>query len=209
MQRDIVAGGLLERDEQLRRVAAAIETVGAGSGSVLVVRGPAGIGKSSLLRVAAEHARGCGLEVLTARGEDLERALGHGVTRQLLDQPLARLGEAGRAQLLVGAAALAAPVLGLPALPTPSPIDPEFAVRHGLTWLLAGLADRRPILLVVDDAQWADAPALRWLAYLAPRLDQLPVVVLLARRSGEPGADDPALDALCGAGDEIQLAPLS
>jgi len=55
MQRDIVAGGL-ERDEQLRRVAAVIETVGSGSGSVLVVGGPAGIGKSSLLRVAAEHA---------------------------------------------------------------------------------------------------------------------------------------------------------
>lgn len=131
------------------------------------------------------------------------------MTRQLFDRPLARLGEAGRARLLVGAAALAAPVLGLAAPPAPSSIDPEFAVRHGLTWLLAGLAERRPILLVLDDAQWADAPALRWLAYLAPRLDQLPVVVLLARRSGEAGADDPALDALCGAGGEIQLAPLS
>ena len=209
MQRDIVAGGLIERDEQLRRVAAVIETVGSGSGSVLVVTGPAGIGKSSLLRVAAEHARGCGREVLTARGEDLERELGHGVTRQLLDRPLARLGEAGRARLLVGAAALAAPVLGLPAAPAPTSIDPEFAVRHGLTWLLAGLAERRPVLVVLDDAQWADAPALRWLAYLAPRLDQLPVMVLVARRTGETGAYDPALDALCSAGGEIGLAPLS
>ena len=209
MQRDIVAGGLIERDEQLRRLAAVIETVTSGTGSVLAVTGPAGIGKSSVLRVAAEHARGCGLEVLTARGEDLERELGHGVTRQLLDRPLARLGDAGRARLLVGAAALAAPVLGLPAAPAPTSIDPEFAARHGLTWLLAGLAERRPILLSLDDAQWADAPALRWLAYLAPRLDQVPVLVLVARRTGEAGTDDPALDALCGVGDEIRLAPLS
>ena len=211
MPRDIVASGLLEREEQLRRVAAVIETLGAGAGagSVLVVAGPAGIGKSSVLRVAAEHARGCGLEVLTARGEDLERDLGHGVTRQLLDQPLARVGQPGRARLLVGAAALAAPVLGLPAPTALTSVDPEFAARHGLTWLVAGLAERQPIMLVLDDAQWADAPTLRWLAYLAPRLDQLPVMVLLARRSGEVGADEAALAALTGAGAEIQLAPLS
>ena len=209
MQRDIVVDGLLERDEQLRRVAARIEAVNSGSGSLLGIAGPAGIGKSSVLRVGAEHARGCGLEVLTASGEDLERELGHGVTRQLFDPALAQLGEAGRARLFVGAAALAAPVLGLPAPSAPASIDPEFAVRHGLTWLLAGLAERRPILIVLDDAQWADAPALRWLAYLAARLDQLPVVVLLARRSGEAGTDDPALDALCAAGEQIQLAPLS
>ena len=208
MQRDIVVGGLLERDQQLRQVAARIEAADSGSGSLLGIAGPAGIGKSSVLRVAAEHARGCGLEVLSATGEDLERELGHGVTRQLFDPPLAQLGEAGRAKLFVGAAALAAPVLGLPAPPAPASIDPEFAVRHGLTWLLAGLAERRPILVVLDDAQWADAPALRWLAYLAARLDQLPVVVLLARRSGEP-TDNPVLDALCAVGEEIPLAPLS
>ena len=209
MRHDLAAGLLLEREEQLRHVAAGVEAARSGSGSVLVVAGAAGIGKSSLLRAAAEHARERDLDVLTARGAELERDLGHGVTRQLLDRPLAQLGADGRAELLVGAAALAAPVLGLPAPPVPASVDAEFAVMHGLTWLLAGLAERRPTVLVLDDAQWADTPALRWLAYLAPRLDQLAAMVLLARRTGETGAGDAALDALCGAAGEIRLAPLS
>lgn len=147
--------------------------------------------------------------VLTARGEELERELGHGLTRQLLDRPLAQLADRGQAGLLVGAAALAAPVLGLPAPPSPPSVDPAFAIMHGLTWLLAGLAERRPILLALDDAQWADAPALHWLAYLAQRLDELPVIVLVARRSGEAGSDSAALDAICRAGRTLELAPLS
>ncbi|MDX6677076.1 MAG: hypothetical protein QOE31_1128, partial [Solirubrobacteraceae bacterium] len=114
-----------------------------------------------------------------------------------------------RAALRSGAAALAGPVLGLAGAPGAHSADPEFAARHGLTWLVAGLAERRPILLVIDDAQWADAPALRWLAYLAQRVDELAVAVLLARRAGEACSDDVALDAICRAAHEIELQPLS
>lgn len=206
--RDTVAGVLLERDEQLAAARAAIDAVVSGSGSVVVLSGPAGIGKTAVLRAAISHAQAQDVEVLTARGEELERDLGHGVTRQLLDPALAALGDEQRAELLKGAAALAAPVLGL-ATPAAPPADPEFAARHGLTWLLAGLAEHRPLVLALDDAQWADAPALRWLAYLADRLDQAAVTLLLTRRTGEPHADEIALDAICAAGRELRLAPLT
>ena len=209
MRRDIVAGGLLERDEQLGQVRAAIDAARRGAGCVLVVSGPAGVGKTSLLRAATEQARDRGVAVLSARADELERELGHGVTRQLLDRVVAELGDDERAALLSGAAALAAPVLGLPAAPAPPSTDPEFAARHGLTWLVAGLAERRPLVLALDDVQWADAPALRWLAYLAQRVDELAVVVLLARRSGEASSDDAAFEALCRGAREIELAPLS
>jgi DNA-binding CsgD family transcriptional regulator len=209
MARDTVAGVLLERDAQLRQLNAAVDAAQCGSGSVFVVSGPAGVGKTSLLRAACDQVRSGDCEVLTARGDELEGALAHGVTRQLLDPTVRALDPDERAALLVGAAALAGPVLDLPGAHAPHAADSEFAARHGLTWLVAGLADRRPIVLALDDVQWADAPSLRWLAYLAQRLDELAIAVLLARRSGETCADGAALDALCRDAHHVELAPLS
>jgi DNA-binding CsgD family transcriptional regulator/tetratricopeptide (TPR) repeat protein len=208
-RRDTVVRGLLERDEQLAAVRAAIGGLRAGSGCVVVLSGPAGIGKTALLQACVEHARAQDVEVLTARGEELEHDFGHGVTRQLFDRRLAALDDHERAALLAGAAALAAPVLGLAAPAAPPVVDPAFAARHGLTWLLAGLADRRPVLLALDDAQWADPPALRWLAFLVQRLDHMAVMVLVTRRTAEACFDQLALDAICRPGRELVLAPLS
>ena len=59
---------------------------------------------------------------------------------------------------------------------------------HGLYWLTVNLADRRPLLIAVDDAHWADEPSLRWLAYLAPRLEGPAVALLVALRPAEPAS---------------------
>ena len=59
---------------------------------------------------------------------------------------------------------------------------------HGLYWLVANLAATRPLLIVVDDAHWADEPSLRWLAYLAPRLEGLAAGLLVALRPGDPAS---------------------
>ena len=67
-----------------------------------------------------------------------------------------------------------------------SPGESSFAVLHGLYWLVANLAVIRPLLIAVDDAQWADEPSLRWLAYLAPRLEGLAAGMLVAVRQGDP-----------------------
>ena len=77
-----------------------------------------------------------------------------------------------------------------------SAFDTSFAVLHGLYWLAANLADRRPLLIAVDDAHWADEPSLRWLAYLAPRLEGLAVVLLVALRPGEAALTGASLLAL-------------
>ena len=58
---------------------------------------------------------------------------------------------------------------------------------HGLYWLCANLTQRGPVLITVDDAQWADEPSLRWLAYLARRLVDLPLLLVVAARGD--GAD--------------------
>jgi hypothetical protein len=53
---------------------------------------------------------------------------------------------------------------------------------HGLYWLTINLAEDRSLLIVVDDAHWADEASLRWLAYLAPRLEEAAVAMLIASR---------------------------
>ena len=61
----------------------------------------------------------------------------------------------------------------------------SFAILHGLYWLCANLAARRPLCLIVDDAHWGDTPSLRYLAFLLPRLEELRVALVLAARPGE------------------------
>jgi DNA-binding CsgD family transcriptional regulator len=67
---------------------------------------------------------------------------------------------------------------------------------HGLFWLASNLAASQPVLLVVDDAHWADDASLRWLAYLAPRLEGLPISLLLTLRPGELASTSTSLVAL-------------
>ena len=94
------------------------------------------------------------------------------------------LDPAARDLLLAGAAGLAGPIVTSTATGDASS---RFAVLHGLYWLLARLADAAPLLLVVDDGQWLDEPSQEWLRYLLVRLDDLPVLVVLATRP-VPGA---------------------
>src|SRR3954451_23432135 len=102
---------LIERDEELGVLDAAIETSAEGKGSVVLVHGPAGIGKSELLAVTASRARDVGFDVLTARGGGDERSFGFGVARELLGGRLAEAAGEEHQELLGGAASLAAPAL--------------------------------------------------------------------------------------------------
>jgi hypothetical protein len=70
----------------------------------------------------------------------------------------------------------------------------SFAVVHGLYWLTANIAAGGPVLIVVDDAHWVDGPSLRFLVYLARRLEELPILQVLATRPHEP-AGAPELTA--------------
>ena len=187
---------ILERDAELAALAAAVAAAEAGHGSLVLVEGQAGIGKTTLLRAAC---RGPAARVLTARGLALEQGFGYGIVRQLLEEVR---GENG---LMDGAAALAARVFDWTEA-GPVEDDVRYAAMHGLYWLVANLAARQPLVLAVDDAHWADAPSLRWLAHLAARVEHLPVALLLAVRDGP---DEPELlGELRAAGTRIRLAPL-
>lgn len=161
-----------------------------GAGSLVLVEGPAGIGKTRLLYEAAEFGRGRRFLVRSARGGELERELPFGVVRQLLEPLVERSSEEDRARLLSGSARLALIALGRADPARSSALGDPFAPIHGLYWLLANLAESQPVLIDIDDAQWADAQTLRFLEYLARRVGDLPVLVLASMRTGEP--DEPA-----------------
>jgi DNA-binding CsgD family transcriptional regulator len=201
---------LLERDVELDRIGAALEATRGGTGALLRLDGAAGIGKTRLLAEVASRARDSGLTVLRASGGELERGFPFGVVRQLFEPCLAEMSSRRRDALLTDAAALAAPLFGR--LPSRAPEgDRSFAVLHGLYWLTAKLTARSPLALLVDDAHWADPPSTRFIDYLARRLNDIPVALVVAWRPNEPGAD-PALQQMW---DEvtpllaIALAPLS
>lgn len=184
---------LFDRDLELTALRVSVEATAAGQeGRVLGIEASAGLGKTALMHAVADEARRRGLTVLTGQGAELERGFGFGVVRQLFED-LVRRGPARRS-LLRGSARLAGPLLGL-GRGTSGPSGPgsQLASLHALYWLTANLAERQPVALLVDDAHWADRATLRFLTYLARRLEGLPVLLVIAAR---PATDDALLAGL-------------
>ena len=207
---EVATESLLERDRELRSLRALLADARAGDGSVAVVEGPAGIGKTALLEVICALAAGEGFEVLAAGGAELEGEFAFGLVRQLFESRLRRLPPGERADVLSGAAQLAERALGLAATDVEDAPGLVASV-HGMYWLAANLGERSPLLLAVDDAQWGDLPSLRWLCYLARRLDGVPLVALVATRPGASPAVAELIDELRRerATRVVTLAPLS
>ncbi len=163
-----------------------------GDGRLVVVEGSAGIGKTRLLAEVRALAQAGELEVLSARGGELEGEFAFGIVRQLFEAPLAAATPELRAELLSGAAGLSGSLFASAPTPSGEGGESSFAMLHGLYWLAANFASRTPTLVVVDDLHWADEPSLRWLHYLARRLEGLPLLLLTATRPPEQ-ANLPAL----------------
>lgn len=177
---------LLERENELGVLAELFERAAAGHGGLVLLEAPAGAGKSALLERAAWLARERGFGVLRARGHELERAFAWGVARSLFETSLAARSEAERDELLSGPATAARALFGRGEQAAGAPSsDTAFAMMHALYWLATRMAEREPLLLAVDDAQWADEPSLRFLVYLLGRLGDQPIAVLVAARTGE------------------------
>jgi ATP/maltotriose-dependent transcriptional regulator MalT len=180
---------LVEREAELEIIRAAVQSASTGTGRLVLIEGPAGIGKTHLLQAARESASEAAMHVLHARGAELEREFPYGLARQLFEQALAHAQDEERRALMSGAAKTVEPLLAQgESLPLPAVGDSSFPILHGLYWLTANLAERHPVLLAVDDAHWGDPESLRFLHYLAGRLEETPVLLVLTARPAEPGA---------------------
>jgi DNA-binding CsgD family transcriptional regulator len=178
---------LLERDAERSAIAEVFMGAARGSGGAVLVEAPAGLGKSALLHDTVASASGAGLVVLRAGGHQLERAFSWGVARTLFEGLLRGMRQ-GLDGVLDGPVAPARTVLlgGRGGGGDPGSGEAVFEILHALYWLVVRLGERRPTVLVVDDAHWADAPSLRFLAHLQPRISDLPVgLVIGARPDGD------------------------
>src|SRR5262249_44558315 len=153
---------------QLHDREAAIETLDAallaardGHGALLIVEGAAGTGKSTLLALACHQAREVGISVRAARGGELERDHPFGLIPQLFGPTT-------------------------PAAQHPDTAADGFAAMRAIHRLTVQLASERPLLLAIDDVHWGDRSSLRALDFVARRLAELPLAMLIALRPDEP-----------------------
>ena len=148
----------------------------AGAGGALVVRGEPGIGKSALLGYARQHAPP--MMVLSAAGVQAESDLAFAGLHELLRPVLVHLGElpGTQSQALAGALGLA-----------PSQQPDRLLICAAVLSLLAAAAETRPLLCLVDDAQWVDRPSADALVFTARRLRAEQLAILFGVRDSEPG----------------------
>lgn len=178
--------GLIGRSRELAVVADLLAGARRSVSGSLVLVGEPGIGKSALLAEAIASAEG--MLVLEARGIESELELPCGVLGRLL-RPIRDLTSdasiaSGHEEIL---AAVLEPGRGAP------PIQDRFAAGAATLSLLAAASEDRPVLVVVDDTQWADDASIGALSFVAHRLLAEGVALLLSRRAGR-GAE--ALDWL-------------
>lgn len=170
---------LVGREGECARLDGLIADARRGRSSALVVRGPAGIGKSALLAYAGGRAGRTALRGTC--GVESEVELGFSSLFDLVRPDLTRIEELPAAQ----AAALAGALSLGPAVP-----GSRYAVAAATLMLLATVAEAGGLVVTVDDAQWLDAPTAEALAFAARRLDAEGVLLLFAVRDGEPSALD-------------------
>jgi DNA-binding CsgD family transcriptional regulator len=188
---------LLGREAECARIDDLLTAARRGASAALMIRGDPGIGKSALLEEAARRA--AGMTVLRAHGVQSESELTFAALADLLGPLLDHLDALPQVQAAALAGALA---LGPPAAPD------RFAVYAATLSLLAECA---PLLAVVDDAMWVDAASREALLFVARRLQQEGIVLLLAARASVAelpelvlgGLDLAAATALLGAAPEV------
>jgi DNA-binding CsgD family transcriptional regulator len=160
----------------------------AGSvGGALIVRGEAGIGKSSLLAGAAGLAGQAGAQVLTATGIQAEATLPFAGLHQLL-RPVLPLAE----QLPPRLRSALLSAFGLSDPPPGTEQGGPFLIGLAALELVSDAAASRPVLLIADDAQWLDEPSSAVLGFIARRLATEPAALLVAVRDGLASSFDDA-----------------
>jgi DNA-binding CsgD family transcriptional regulator len=172
---------LLGRGPELERVGRLVADARRGNGGALRIVGEPGIGKTSLLAEATAGADG--LLVIRAAGIEAEANLPYASLGETVGPLLDGLGALPNAQADAIRAALA---LG----PSPGAASDRFATCAAFLNLLTGAAEREPLLIVIDDAQWLDSPSAECLGYAARRLGNTRVGLLVAAR---PSRDGPLL----------------
>jgi DNA-binding CsgD family transcriptional regulator len=194
-----LAGALVGRDSELATLARLVKDVAAGRGGSVLVEGEPGIGKSSLVREALAEAADVGCQVFWGAGEELSQAL-----------PLSPLIDAlGVRQPSVNPRRKT--ILGLlrGEVAAERGIDVSAALAEQLLALVAEQCAVRPVVLVIDDLQWADQASITLFGRLARLARQLPLLLVGMMRPVPQRDDLLALRRVAGDATRLRLTGLS
>jgi DNA-binding CsgD family transcriptional regulator len=167
------------REQERAQLAALVEQARGGTAAVLVMVGEPGVGKSALLDDLVASQRGRDVRVLSTAGVESESPLPFAALHRLL-RPVAPFDQLPPPQ----ARALRI-AFGLEDGP---PVEPFLVGVATLSALTGASAPDRPVLCLVDDAQWLDTASADALLFAARQLSADPVAMVFAARSGEAGA---------------------
>jgi DNA-binding CsgD family transcriptional regulator len=199
---------LLERDAELESIRTVVRLAGDGAGCLVAIEGRAGMGKTRLVQEARAAAEEAGFQILFSRSSELEQDFAYCVLRQLFEPLLATASPEERAELFSGAAAFAERLFADSELVQDGG-DVSFGMLHGLYWLAANVALQGPTMIAIDDLHWTDGPSLRWLAYLARRLEGLPLAVVVGLRPPEQSQQPELLTELTADPTAMLIRPAS
>jgi predicted ATPase/DNA-binding NarL/FixJ family response regulator len=186
---------LLGRDGEMQLVERVLDASCGGDPGFVFVSGEAGIGKTRLLQELAELADRRRCLTLEGRAAEFERELPFGVLTHALDAYLRSLDARALDRLAMdrlGELAAVFPSLREldEAVEYPVSAPERFRVYQAVRELVERLAARSPLVLILDDLQWADGASLELISYLLRRPPQASVMVAMALR---PGQGDPAV----------------
>lgn len=188
---------LIGRDQERGQLLAQLNRLAHGQGGLLFLSGPPGVGKSRLLQELTRDADWRGLAVAYGSGRELAASAPYALFQEALGSLLTPLRwQQVRALLDDYWLNLAAPLAGMadaemrpPDTSARGSHPTEYAHYEAFSRMLFALGQLRPLLLILDDVQWADPASLELLTYLAGRLAGQPVLVALAFRSEEARAE--------------------
>jgi predicted ATPase len=212
-----VAGSeLVGREEVLAQLAGAVEDAAGGRGGLVLLTGEAGIGKSAVVGEAAAAAQGRGAWVAWGWGWQGEGTPAYWPWMQVFRSLAAQDGRLRRLAAATPSMPRLLPELSGSAGPPEAGDEPAGAARFRLldelTSLLLAATEERPLVVVLEDLQWADPPSLQLLDFLARRLPASRALVLATYRDLDQLPDDPLapqLDDLAARSTVVPLRALS
>ncbi|MDH4191778.1 MAG: AAA family ATPase, partial [Betaproteobacteria bacterium] len=187
------------RGVEFGMLVALIARLTTGSGQTVLIEGEPGIGKSRLMREVARYAQAQGLPTLATNCFEIDRAMPYQPVIDLITRALDRASSAALRNIapvsLAELAALAPTVAerfpGLPQLSRDFPEARQARLSRAVGQLLESTAEGRPLILLVDDIQWADDASAQLLHYLARHVAERPVLLIYAYRDENVASDEP------------------
>jgi class 3 adenylate cyclase len=197
-------GAFVGRERELEQFKERLADAFSSLGSVVMVVGDAGIGKTRLLREFATYARLRGAQVLWGAAYEGEAGLPYGPFAEALRDYVSRTSVETLRQVVTEDSSVLAPLAPelkakLPDLPAPSPVPPEaetYRLFQEVTEFLKNASMSAPLVLVLEDLQWADKGSCSLLQHLARRLGGGRLLVAISCREAELEPSHPLRDAL-------------